>query len=103
MPVKLMNQGQRTIKFGKTAEETFPPKTVAVFNEKTAKVLLDLHPGEVIDVDNLSVSYDQTKVHDFTATGGKASKKKAAEKNAAEKEPTEDEKLAKALQDEKEE
>lgn len=95
MPVKLMNKGQRTIRFARGEDGLFAPKAVGIFNTKTAKVLMNLYPKDIIDLDNLTVDYDQTAVKDFSGDKGKGKKVEA-------KEPSDDEKLAQTLKDENE-
>lgn len=71
MTKKVRNEGQRTIQFGITPEENIRPKEVANLNDATAKKLLALFPGELIDLDNVEVSFDANKVKDFSTDKGK--------------------------------
>lgn len=78
MAKKLKNDSKRKFQFGsdfKTMRE-FKPGEVAIFDDDTAATLLK--NAGVIDVDNYTVAFDQTKVSDFSEGEKPKKKSKAA-------------------------
>ena len=102
MTVKLKNDSKRIFQFGPDKNDVFAPGAVGIFKEATAAVLLR-HKG-VVDLDHVTVDYDQTKVQDFAKAKEKntyETKEKPAKKAKKSDAPTDDE-LAGAMGDEEE-
>ncbi len=78
MSYKLHNQGKRTIQFGKDPEEIIKPGAVAIVSDEIGVRLLNLYAGEVVDLDNLKVSYNEKDSKDFTASKKKTGGRKKA-------------------------
>jgi hypothetical protein len=76
--MKIMNQGLRTISFGTKAEEVIKANQVAIVTKAIGEKLLSLYKGEIVDLDNLSVSYDASAVKDFTKKAAPAGKTEGA-------------------------
>lgn len=93
MTVRLQNKGLRSI--GVAKGKSIKPDAVAVVTDDTAKRLLRLYPGELIDIDNIKASF--TESADLT-DGQKDKPMTIAEKKAAKK--LADEAEAKRLEDE---
>ena len=68
MTFKLKNESKRSFQVGPD-NTPFLPGTVGVFSDETAKTLLK-HKG-IIDIDNLTVDYQESEVKDFSAAGPK--------------------------------
>ena len=67
MPIRVQNTGKRKIQFGLEAHEVLHPKKYAKLNDDVAEKLIKMFPNEVIDIDNVANSIDQTKIDDLTA------------------------------------
>jgi hypothetical protein len=67
MPIRVQNTGKRKIQFGLEAHEILHPKKYAKLNDDVAEKLIKMFPNEVIDIDNVANSIDQTKIDDLTA------------------------------------
>ncbi len=81
MSIRIKNEGKRKIQFGKTEEESFLPGKVAIVGDELGKRHLKMFKRELVDIDNLTVSYDVGDVKDFTGEDEEvADKKKIATK-----------------------
>ncbi len=89
MTKRLMNQGKRKI------DSVFAPGTVAIFSDETAKKLMKMYKGEIIDVDNIQISFSEKDVKDLS--GGE--KKKGGRPAKATKAAPSDDDLVDALND----
>ena len=66
MTKRLMNQGKRKI------DGNFAPGTVAIFSDETAAKMMKMYKGEIIDVDNIKISFNEKDVKDLS--GGEKKK-----------------------------
>lgn len=64
MTIKLLNKGQRTIKYGDKPHQVFAPGKAVVFSEDTAATLKKLFKGEVVDINDIEASYEDGGVAD---------------------------------------
>lgn len=86
MTKRLMNQGKRTF------NGAFKPGMVGIFDDKQGEKLLSMYPKEIIDLDNLTVQFDSSKVQDFSGTAvKKATVLKPSKKAAGKGNPSDDE------------
>ena len=66
MSIRIKNQGKRIFQFGLKQNEVLKPGGVVILNDEVGAKLLKSHPKELIDLDNLTVDFDQTKMEDFS-------------------------------------
>lgn len=76
MTTRLKNESKRSFQFGDPKKlSVFKPGQVGVFNDETAAALLK--NSGVIDLDNLSVDFNEKEMQDFSAPAKKAAKTSA--------------------------
>lgn len=90
MTKRLINQGKRVF------DGNFAPGMVGIFSDIQADKYLRGYPKEIVDIDNIKISFDQSKVQDFSVKAVKITKKSKTVA-AADSTPPDDTKLAQAL------
>ena len=77
MPIRVQNVGKRKIQFGLKPHEVLHPTKYAILNDDVARKHIKMFPTEIIDIDNVANSVDQTKIEDLTKEPEKVETKEA--------------------------